>query len=205
LNYHGHKLTVVLDKEGTKYHAGKGMMIYVDGEKVSWTKEGDKYKVDIGSTKSTHSLKSSPNYALNIAYKGFPQPSASVNSVPDSLFQAVDGRIWYFPEIRNRWSTQGSTSTSDWFAIDFGQPREISEVKIYPFVDKITFGIPDEVSIEYKNGEKWIPVKIKQRNPERLIANTGNSWIFEKVNSTMIRINFKHLSMHTATSEVECY
>ena len=71
------------------------------------TKEGDKYKVDIGSTKATQSSKPSPNHALNIVYKGFPQPSASVNSVPDSLFQAVDGRIWYFPEIRNRWSTLG--------------------------------------------------------------------------------------------------
>jgi len=205
LNYHGHKITVVFDKEGTKYHVGKGLIIYVDGEKVSGTKEGEKYKVDIGSTKATHSSKPSQNYALNIVYKGFPQPSASVNSVPDSLFQAVDGRIWYFPEIRNRWSTLGSTSTSDWFAINFGQPREISEVKIYPFVDKITFGIPDEVRIEYKEGTQWMPVKIKHQIPAKLTANTGNGWNFEKVNTTMIRVNFKHLSKHTAISEVECY
>jgi len=205
LNYHGHKLTVVFDKDGTRYNIGKGLMVYVDGEKVSGTKEGDKYKADVGSTKATQSSKPSPNHALNIVYKGFPQPSASVNSVPDSLFQAVDGRIWYFPEIRNRWSTLGSTSTSDWFSIDFGQPREISEVKVYPFVDNITFGIPDEVSIEYKNGEKWIPVKIKQQTPAKLTANTGNGWVFEKVNTAMIRVHFKHLSMHTAISEMECY
>ena len=35
LNYHGHKLTIVYDKDGTKYNAGKGLMVYVDGEKVS--------------------------------------------------------------------------------------------------------------------------------------------------------------------------
>jgi len=169
LNYHGHKLTVVFDKEGTKYNAGRGLTIHVEGQKVSGTRLGNKYKVYIGSTRITPSSRPSPNYALNIDYKGFPQPSASVNSVPDSIFQAVDGRIWYFPEIRNRWSTLGSKSSTDRLAIDFGQAREISEVKMYLFADKITFGIPDEVNVEYKIGEQWLPVKIKRRPRKNLL------------------------------------
>ena len=205
LNYHGYKLTVVYDKEGTKYNSGKGLMVYVDGEKVSATRDDHKYKVDIGSIKSTTSAKSSPNYALNINYTGFPKPFASVNAVPDSIFQAVDGRIWYFPEISNRWSTLGSKSSADWLAIDFGQAREISELKLHLYADKTTFGVPDEVSIEYKNGEEWSPVKIKQQIPAKPVANTGNSWVFERINTQMMRINFKHLSKQIAISEVECY
>lgn len=34
VNYHGHNLTIVWDKKGTKYGAGKGMMVYADGKKI---------------------------------------------------------------------------------------------------------------------------------------------------------------------------
>jgi len=117
LNYHGHKLTVVFDKEGTKYNAGRGLTIYVDGQKVSGTRLGNKYKVYIGSTRITPSSRPSPNY--------------------------------------------------DW--------RTMATCK-------------DQTA-----------------TPEKLTVNTGNSWFFEKLNTTMIRVNFKHLSMHTALTEVECY
>ena len=205
VNYRGHKLTVAYDETGTKYHSGKGLMIYVDGKRVSPTMEGSKYKISIGSFSARYTSKSSENFALNIEGKGFPQPSSSVNAVPDSIFQAVDGRTWYFPEIRNRWSTLGSLSSSDWLAIDFGQPRVISEVRIYPFVDSTPFGIPDDVSIDFKNDKEWVPITISQRIPEKILANTGNRLLFEKVNARIIRINFRHTSKQIAMSEVECY
>ena len=31
--YHGHKLTVVYDKDGSKYKLGKGLTVFVDGKK----------------------------------------------------------------------------------------------------------------------------------------------------------------------------
>src|SRR6185436_17138974 len=128
-----------------------------------------------------------------------------VNTVPDSILQVVDGRIWYFEEIRNRWSTWGSLSSSDWLAIDFGQPREISEVKIYPYVDSTTFSVPDDVSIDFRNDQEWTPVNIKQRVPEKIVGNTKNVWVFEKVSARMIRVNLKHPSSQVAISEIECY
>lgn len=30
--YHGHNLTIVWDKDGSRYHAGKGLRVYVDGQ-----------------------------------------------------------------------------------------------------------------------------------------------------------------------------
>ena len=32
--YHGHNLTIVWDKDGSRYHAGKGLRVYVDGKLV---------------------------------------------------------------------------------------------------------------------------------------------------------------------------
>jgi hypothetical protein len=43
--------------------------------------------------------KESSDFALNIRKQGYPSASASVNNVVDFIYQAIEGRIWYFPEI----------------------------------------------------------------------------------------------------------
>ena len=144
------------------------------------------------------------DYALNINRKGYPQPSASVNAVPDSsLYQAIDGRIWYFPEITNHWSTKGSTSSTDWYAIDFGKTRDVSKVKMYLYADDKIFGVPENYTLEYKNGNEW--VALKGDGVPKLIGNTGNTITFNKVSTTGVRITFQHDTKQVALVELEAY
>ena len=202
VKYHGHDLTVVYDKDGSKYKIGGGLSVFVDGEKANISNN----KVFIGRAVLKPAEPKPENFALNIARKGFPKPSASVNILPDtSLYQAIDGRIWYFPEIVNYWSTLGSKNGIDWYALDFGRPKDISDVKLYFFDDGKTFSVPDSVTIELKNDTGWTPVSIQQQVPTSLLGNTVNSFSFNKISASAIRINFKHSSKQTAISEVECY
>nr|AIA12740.1 F5/8 type C domain protein [uncultured bacterium] len=204
--YHGHKLTVVYDKDGSKYKSGKGLTVFVDGKKAPLMQNADKYEVVMGAPLISNTSKQPANFALNIMGKGYPLPSASVNAVPDSsVYQAIDGRTWYFPEITNRWSTIGSTSVTDWFALDFGKPRDASSVKIYLYADDKIFSAPDSFTIEYKNGGQWLPVKVKEQSPAKPVGNTENMVVFDKVSATGIRINFKHATKAVALCEVECY
>ena len=84
VRYHGHKLAIIYDEDGTKYKFGKGLTVLVDGEEKVVTQGVDKYKVVIGDPVKSKPSKQGFDYALNINRKGFPQPSASVNAVPDS-------------------------------------------------------------------------------------------------------------------------
>jgi hypothetical protein len=196
---------VIYDRDGTKYKSGKGVTVYLDGKKTALIQKQSKYEVVIGPPIATGYSKQSADFALNITRKDFPAPSASVNSVPDSLYQAIDGRIWYFPEISNRWSTFGSNSPTDWFALDFGEAHEASIVKIYLYADGKTFAVPDSLSIEYKNGDHWLPVRPKESNPAKLAGNTVNTVVFDKVSASGIRLNFRHETRDVAITEVECY
>lgn len=205
VRYHGHNLTVIYDQDGSRYNLGKGLTVLVDGRKADVLKKQDKYQVYTGRPQVASPARQPVNLALNITREGHPLPSASVNTAPDSLYQAFDGRIWYFPEIRNRWTTLGSTSATDWLAIDFGQAREISTVKIFPFTDDKTFGIPESITVEYLIGDEWLPVKIMKTNPARLTGNTCNALVFNRITTTGIRINFTHGTGQVALSEVECY
>ena len=204
--YHGHNVSLVYDEDGSRYKLGTGLRVFVDGKKASLIQKGNKYEVVIGAAVVSDAVKEPVDYALNITRTGYPVPSSSVNAIPDtSLYQAIDGRIWYFTEITNRWTTLGSTSKKDWYALDFGQPHVISGVKIYLVDDSVIFGMPDAVSVEYKNGNDWIPVKLKKTNHQKLTGNTVNEIDFDKVNAIAVRINFKHATKQVAVSEVEYY
>jgi hypothetical protein len=222
--YHGHKLTVVYDDDGSHYKLGKGLTVFVDGKKLPLKITGGKYEISVGKSIVEQSPKPRVNYALNIqkicnitrAYKpstpieckGYPVPSASVNSIPDSLYWPIDGRIWYFPENNmNNWTTLGSKLATDWYALDFGQIREISSVKLYLYADGIIYGAPDDYSIEYYNTKQWLPVKMNEQNPVKPIGNTVNTVVFDKVRATKIRIKLKHdnKKLAVAVAEVECY
>jgi hypothetical protein len=206
VNYHGHNLTLIYDKDGSTYKAGKGLTVFVDQKKAEVTESQDTYKVYVGTPVITPSNKQPRNVALNVYRKGYPLPTSSVKAQADtSLYQAIDGKIWYFPEITNRWTTMGSNSPTDWFSIDFGKPCEISGVKIYPFTDGKTFEVPDDFIIEYQEGDTWIPVQLTSGKPVKMIGNTGNTFTFEKIVATKVKITFKHELKQVAISEIEYY
>lgn len=204
--YHGHRLTIVYDRDGTKYNLGKGLTVFVNGERKNIQQgSGGKYEIILGDPVNTGINKLPVNQVLNIQYKGYPVPSASVNNLPDSLFKAIDGRIWYFPEIVNRWSTLGSTSKSDWFQVDLEKATNLSMAKIYLYSDNNVFDVPASYTIEYKNGNDWLPVKTKESIPLSTTGNTVNTVYFEKIFTTSVRINFNHPSKQVALVELEYY
>lgn len=205
IRYRGHTLSVVYDKDGSKYKMGKGLHVFVDDKKAALLNKNGRNYIVLGTAVKTPVTAQAPNLALNIYRKGYPAPAASVNTVPDSsLYQAVDGRTWYFTEITNRWTTEGSTSGTDWYSVDFGTAKNISQVSIYFFADGSTFTVPDAVSLEYKNGNQWLPLKINMQQPATITGNTGNTFVTEKITATQVRIHFKH-SKQVAVSELEIY
>ncbi len=203
INYRGHDVSVVYDQDGSRYNIGKGLTVFVDGEKAEAKTNGTRTMVYIGKTLERKPDAQPINVALNLRKKDSPVPSASVNNVPDSLYQAIDGRIWYFPEIRNRWATTGSTSTTDWYAVDFGSNKKVSEIKLYLFADHKRFDIPDAVTIEYKTGNEWKRVERTEDRP--LTGNTSSTIRFKPVHTETIRVIFEHKQKQIALTELECY
>lgn len=204
--YHGKKITVVYDKDGNRYKAGKGISVYVNGEKALVKATNGKYEVSIGSPDVNHSPVP-VNLALNIFRKGYPIPSASVNTSLDSLYEAIDGRCWYFPEIKNRWTTYGSSSKTDWYALDFGKTVQISTAKICFYADNIIYKQPNNYVLEYWSGGEWLPIKGLTKTPATPHANTANMAVFDQVATSRIRIVLSNEKPQSAVaiSEIELY
>ena len=201
--YHGHNLTILFDRSGKHFNRGKGLTVYIDGKKEVGPLKLGNIKVHIPKPivqKPKHYPK---DIAVNILQNGYPIPSASVNSVPDSLYPAIDGRIWYFHSIRNRWSTLGSKSATNWYALDFGSKREITCVKVYFYADNKTFAAPSNYVIQNWKEGKWVDIKNPSKQPLKPIGNTVNTVNFPKINTSKIRVVFTNAKNHYSTAVAE--
>lgn len=206
IRYHGHRLTVMYDRDGTHYKKGKGLLVWINGKKAVLQRSGPKYWVTIPPPLLQPDTKEDLNYALNLPHKGYPQPNASVNTIPDTaLYQAIDGRTWWFPEITNRWTTQGSSSKDDWYSLDFGEAHTITTIKLYPVADDVQFAAPERCWVEYDNAGEWKKADVMKASPLVPTGNAVNIFSIKPVTSSQIRIHFVHRLKQVAISEIECY
>jgi hypothetical protein len=121
---------------------------------------------------------------------GFPAPSASVNNFANELYQAVDGRVWFFPNVRNYWSNAGSLAAEDWFSLDFGAEKQFSSAQLYFYADDAKFKAPAKFTIQYWTGQDWTDVSDTHMTPKKTLANGENTITFRPVNTSKLRILF---------------
>lgn len=116
--------------------------------------------------------------------------SASYTSVfdPDGLRHIVDGTVSYNDMPRNRWSNYASGGRdSDSLTFDLRSMCEISSVKIYAYSDGSGTLLPSSVTLEYLDGNSWIPV---DANGGEDIRDNEITLSFDTLTASALRITF---------------
>lgn len=150
--YHGHRVSIVWDKHGTRYKFGPGAHIVLDGGKM--VTSTDTLDGLTGTWRLSYNDRNDPrkppaqleegdttpvNFAVNNDGDYYPSISATYTSGKTSLGKLIDGNYWYHLHPPNRWTCEGSPSEADEIVIDFGMPRTFHTIKLYPLDD---FGVP---------------------------------------------------------------
>ncbi|MBX7127302.1 MAG: hypothetical protein K1X47_16525 [Cyclobacteriaceae bacterium] len=198
--WRGHSLRVVWDVDGTHYGAESGLRVWVDDVPQVLTRNGDDYLLVMTGAKRNLGMTAETNLALNIRKSGYPKPSASVNNHPDSLYQAIDGRRWFFDEVTNGWSTAGSTTNEDWFQLEWNRDQNIGEVQLNFFADRNGYRVPYKVTVFYWNEGEWQPVQL--RSEVELIANATSFVRFQPVETSSLRLVVSHDKAQVFLSEL---
>lgn len=201
--YHGHKVTILYDKTGEKYHFGKGLKVFVDGANAELTGIDNTFTLHIGKTIVVQPEISPKNLVLNIEGNKYPAIRASVNNSPELLQMLNDGRIWFFPEVDNRWISLASPNDNDWIEVEFDTPTVLSRIDVYPYVDNKTYLLPEHVSVTALIDGVWKETQFAEQPV--LAANTRNILKLLPVKTTILRLNFKHKAKQIAISEIEIY
>ncbi len=133
------------------------------------------------------------NLALNRLNTGYPKASASFSDVFGGLpARAIDGRINYQPNPINRWTSYGSTNSSDWLEIDFGEDRTFNRVELLIYDDRGGVQPPARYSLESWIGATWKEIPGQQKSPTAPAGSTVNTVTFPAVTSGKVRAMFFH-------------
>ncbi|KAF2514718.1 glycogen debranching protein [Flavobacterium zhairuonense] len=204
IRYHNQNLTILYDESGNQYKKGKGLSVYLDGKMVLKPSVLGKKIISLSnSSEIDQPSKSEINLAVNIKGKDFPKVASS-NSDSKEINQLNDGRIWYFDNVRNYYEMKVFQKKENWIEIDFGTEKEFHKI-VLSFIGSENKKLLDEkcmLSILDENG-KWKMVS----KPDKLVVNTLNEIVFDKVKSNKIRLSFTSKVAKSALKigEVEVY
>jgi hypothetical protein len=189
VSYHGSLITIVYDYDGTHYKKGAGLSVFVNGRQAIAPSPLGRKTVSLASPLVSPALHP-VDLAVNLTRKGFPRPSASINNYSDQLFQAIDGRVWFFPEIKNYWPAAGSTNVEDWYELEFDNERSVHSVQLYFLSNGTSFAAPKKYAIQYWTGHDWREVSGSHKMPQKPLANGENTITFRPVKTARLRAVF---------------
>ena len=209
VEYHGHRVSVLWDRDGTRYRRGRGLTILVDGQVAARSPELGRTKAHIPAPTPPRITRSPVNVAVNNGRGAFPWVAASYSAPSSPPVALIDGNYRYTTAPPNRWTDSGSTSSSARLVVDFGVERSIDELTLYPLDDGPGSAIrtPRSYSIDRWSGDRWAPAGAATRVPAAPEGHRANHVRFARpVHTARFRITLEHRpGAYTGLSEIEAW
>lgn len=197
--YHGHEVSAVYDADGSRYGVGRGLTVFVDGKRASGPGPLGRIEItlpeQVTSAAAPRATGMPEDFAVNPGVPYGVKASASSSISPAATAQAIDGRMWFFPENPNGWSPDpADKSPTSWYAVDFNSSRTIGSVELYFFADGKDYQAPAAYQLQYKTTEGWQSIPQQKRTPEKPLANGENRIEFPAVTTQEVRVVFTNPS-----------
>ncbi|WP_113702025.1 MGH1-like glycoside hydrolase domain-containing protein [Nonomuraea lactucae] len=188
--YHGHNVTVLWDRDGTRYGQGAGLRVYVDGEVAAVRPGLGELTARVPAAVAPDRSSRPSNDAANPYRTGHPKPFASYTFGIDDVWDVVDGRIYYDDIPHSRWTNYRSPNAEDHLGVDFGVPTQVSDVRFLAYDDGGGVRAPAAYRLEFWDGAAWREVPGQARTPERPAGAALNRITFPALTTTRIRLVF---------------
>jgi hypothetical protein len=182
--YHGHQVSVTWDADGTRYARGKGLVIEVDGREMARRADLGRVEVPL-ARKAPAPIAGEENLAVQLVRSGFPKASASSGTDAEKLHDAVDGRLWFYPELPNGWDSALS-SAPQWYALDFGKTVTLGRAELAFFDDGKGFAAPRKVSVDVWRDGRWRTVSTAAAIANGVTALRWSAGAAQRLRLTMV-------------------
>lgn len=149
--YHGHRVAVTWDADGGHY-GSKGLSVEVDGREVASRPTLGRLVVPVARRAVAEAPRAIAR-SVQLVRGKYPLGSASSATEAENVHDAIDGRIWFYPELPNGWSS--GAGRDQWYAIDFGRPVRLDRAEIAFFADGARFAAPKRYWIETWVNGAW--------------------------------------------------
>lgn len=187
--YHGHNVSIEWDSNGNRYNHGAGLRVYIDGTQVASSSSLSRVTASISKGTAPAIDRSKINKSVKLS-GDYPKGTASSGTTQSKVDDAIDGRVWFYPELPNGWDSDATSAEStQWYNIDFNQTTTLVGCELAFFVnDSANFALPLNYDIlKFVNGNY---VKIYGFG-EQLIANGIVNVKWDSITSTQLRVQFR--------------
>ncbi|AGZ41897.1 MGH1-like glycoside hydrolase domain-containing protein [Actinoplanes friuliensis] len=165
LAYHGHNLTILWDRDGTRYGQGAGLRLWVDGKLRHTQTTLSRTTVALAPTRDSN-LPVLVDDAANVAESGYPLATASYTWPGDKAVDAIDGQDFHLDVPATRWTTWQSPNRSDHLDVDLGAATSVSDLRVVFYDDGGGVRTPQSFTVEYQDrAGTWQDVPGQTRDP----------------------------------------
>ncbi|KAK4616293.1 hypothetical protein CLAFUW4_09836 [Fulvia fulva] len=192
--YHGHTIAV-------QWRSGT-LQLEVDGNVVASSQGLNKLTAQIASAPAP-AIKRPIAKSVQLVRGQFPIGSASSGNETENVHDAIDGRVWFFPELKNGWDSDATDADSEQFyQVDFGSDTSFTSVELAFFADDGDYVLPSEYKLQQNDGGSWSDI---WTTPE-LIANGVTTIAGDAVETSQLRVSFTQLAgKRTRLAEFKAY
>jgi hypothetical protein len=190
VRYHGRRLAVLWDRDGARYHRGRGLLLLADGREIARAPELGRLVAYLGPPRLTAPPARQVNVAVNNGRGAYPWVEASYSAPEHPPTYLVDGNYWYHTAPANRWTTIGTPNGRDTVTLDFGIARRIERVALY-LLDDGPAGLvraPARYDVEMWRGGRWVRLPSLRRDPALPEGHRANLVSFPPVSTARIRV-----------------
>ncbi|WP_148306433.1 MGH1-like glycoside hydrolase domain-containing protein [Gemmatirosa kalamazoonensis] len=207
--YHGHRVSVLWDRDGSRYRRGRGLVLLVDGRVAGSRATLGRLSVPIAPPPPVPPPRPRVNVAVNNGRGAWPLVRATFSAPDAPPYALVDGTYRYTVSPPNRWTDSGSTRARESLVLDFGAERAIDEVTVYLLDDGAGSRVraPARYDVETWTGERWVPAPVRERVPARPTGHMANHVrLARTVRTSRIRVVLTHRAgAYTGLTELEAW
>ena len=189
--YHGHRLAIIWDRDGTRYRRGAGLTILADGRVIARAPRLGRLSARLPATVAPATT-APPlvNLAVNNGRAAYPWTEVSYAAPEHPPTYLVDGSYWYHVAPPNRWTTIGSPNDRDTVTVDLGAPRRLQRIALYILDDGAGGQVraPARYDVELWQGGRWTRLRDAQRTPARPAGHRANLVSFAPTVAARVRV-----------------
>jgi hypothetical protein len=201
--YHGHNVTVLWDRTGTRYHQGPGLHVYLDGHEVASAPSIRPLTISLtGPGAGGQAAGEFTDLAANVYGQGSPQAFASASGPGTTAADATDGQVIYAESQQaSQWTdctasgAPAPAGTVSDLGVDFGAAVPVSQVRLYTWADTGQgspaghVAAPASYRVQYLGPGGWTDVPDQQHTPAVPAGNDLNLVTFPAVTTSQLRVS----------------
>ena len=186
--YHGRSVAVEWDASGSHYNHGAGLRVYVDGQQVASSTTLARTTANVARKAAPAIVRVNSTKSVQLDRDNYPKGSASSNNGDtERVHDAIDGRVWFFPEEPNGWDSAATSADSQqWYTIDFGQSTTLVGCQLAFYADN-NFAVPQWYDIQQLVNGNWVKI---YGYGETVIGNGITNVQWNAVNTNQLRVLF---------------